>query len=319
MTLRLIVGIISAILLVIPAASHDADLLPNPHGINGIMLWTEPDCQGIPASTIFNETNLAKNISNACLSRSFKLFRPLQGYEQLDISISQQLGSWYPYEDQLSVHSLPCTSFIQSYFPINGSNHCYNTPPFTCHRLWVNDGLPLDLRAPAASSNFVLPPSFPLITPSSCNSPSSAVASSNTIPSPTPTPPKSTTSPQISLSNQVHTVLVNTSSTLFTPRSLDNIPSGHAIQFQSNQPFQLVKTSSNNTCQLVHSGPAGVILDYNVTSQTPTWFYACAATDKVCHCNHGEYFTLNLGGLLTDILSLWVKLKPGTKTLIRDI
>ncbi|KAH2761560.1 hypothetical protein KXW10_000382 [Aspergillus fumigatus] len=72
------------------SVSFDPDYTPDPHAVNGIIAWTEPNCQGIAASTIFNGSTLAKNISNVCLARSFQLLRPLRNQEQLDISITQE-------------------------------------------------------------------------------------------------------------------------------------------------------------------------------------------------------------------------------------
>lgn len=40
--------------------SFDVDYTPNSYGVNGIIAWTEPNCQGIAASTIFNGSTLAK-------------------------------------------------------------------------------------------------------------------------------------------------------------------------------------------------------------------------------------------------------------------
>lgn len=144
---------------------------PVPSEINGIITFTEPNCQGIAALTIFNGTTLSKNISNACLSQSFELLRPLQDQEQLDISITQDLDLWY--EGQSSMKSLSCTSFIQSYFPVNKSEGCHNTPPFTCHRLWINHGLKSELRGPKVFKTWTLPSPLPTIVPSACFAPSS--------------------------------------------------------------------------------------------------------------------------------------------------
>ncbi|KAL4935872.1 hypothetical protein BDV06DRAFT_206060 [Aspergillus oleicola] len=94
------------------AISEDAGDYLGSYGINGMMLWTEPNCHGIPASTIFNNTTLGQNISNTCLSQSFKLLRPLYREEQLDISIAPQPDLWAAIESQLLANNLGCTSFI---------------------------------------------------------------------------------------------------------------------------------------------------------------------------------------------------------------
>lgn len=103
--------------------------------------WTESNCQGEIAFTTFDNISFARNISNAYVSRSFKISRPLQGQEQLDISVARELETWFSDKDQLSSNSSSCDHFQQSYFAFNGSTDCHNTPDFTCHRLWINPGL----------------------------------------------------------------------------------------------------------------------------------------------------------------------------------
>lgn len=180
-TLSLIILILYV--LVAQTVSFDVDYTLDPYTVNGIIAWTEPNCQGIAASTIFNGSTLAKNISNVCLARSFQLLRPLQGQEQLDISITQEPSLWHPYER--GVNSLPCTSFIQSYFPINGSDRCYNTSPFTCHRMWINYGLDPALRVSKLSTTWAFLSTLPTIIPSACFLPSStSISASSTTSSP---------------------------------------------------------------------------------------------------------------------------------------
>lgn len=163
--------------LVTHTTSYGMNYTPVPSEINGIITWTEPNCQGTAALSIFNGTTLSRNISNACLSLSFELLRPLQDQEQLDISISHDLDSWYPYEGQSSTKSLSCTSFIQSYFPVNETEGCHNTPPFTCHRLWINHGLNSALRGPKIFKSWNLPSPLPTTVPSACFAPSSTTMS----------------------------------------------------------------------------------------------------------------------------------------------
>ena len=103
--------------------------------------WDQQNCQGNSAWTKFDNHVLARNLSNAQVSHSFKLNRTLEGKEQLDISVTNRFNSWYPDKDQLSANSSSCTNFWQSYYATNGSTACHNTPPFTCHRLWNNPGL----------------------------------------------------------------------------------------------------------------------------------------------------------------------------------
>ncbi|KAL4960570.1 uncharacterized protein BDV14DRAFT_182285 [Aspergillus stella-maris] len=147
-------------LLVLGANSADHASL---YGVNGVQIWTEKDCQGIPASMVFNDTTLASNISNRCVSQSFRLLRPLQGKEQFDISITPGLGSD---NKDYGINGLGCTSFVKSYFAINGTKGCHNTPPFTCHRLWVNSDLEPDLEGPIHYSTPLH--TWPLMIPSSC-------------------------------------------------------------------------------------------------------------------------------------------------------
>jgi hypothetical protein len=93
----------------------------------------------------FNDTPpyyISKNVSNAMMSQSFRLDnRGLQGQEQLDFSVTLDLVSWYPGEDQYSTNDSSCARFLQSYTALNGSTACHNTAIFTCHRLWINPGL----------------------------------------------------------------------------------------------------------------------------------------------------------------------------------
>ncbi|KAL4927725.1 uncharacterized protein BDV17DRAFT_265646 [Aspergillus undulatus] len=296
------------ILLIDTAISEDAGNYLDLYGVNGIMLWTEPNCQGIPASTIFNDTTLGQNISNACISQSFKLLRPLHGEEQLDISIAPQLDLWTSIEGQSSANSLGCTSFIQSYFPMNESGGCHNTPPFTCHRLWINSGLSLSLRGPLASSTLSSSQVWPLIVPPSCDtsaghadsSPSKTLSRSE-MPFPRETTPRETTPPSKTplsshSASRVHTVQVNGSfSGLFEPRQLHNIPVGDIISFQSHGIFQLINTTLENMCEVVHRSPTGTRLEYRVTGTEPAWFFGCPPMGYNCLCNQDTHFALNPG------------------------
>jgi hypothetical protein len=103
--------------------------------------WNTSNCTGTHTWTEFSDTVLARNISNWQISRSFKLSRPLQGQEQLDLSEATNVSSWYHNADQLSYNSSSCTRFLQTYYASNGTTTCHSTPPFTCHRLWNNPGL----------------------------------------------------------------------------------------------------------------------------------------------------------------------------------
>lgn len=107
-----------------------------------LLAWARPDCQGSPAWTDFDDISFARNVSNIFVARSFRLNRTLEGQEQLDISVTSNYSTWYPDKDQMSYNSSSCTAFWQSYYASNGSTACHNTPPFTCHRLWNNPGLP---------------------------------------------------------------------------------------------------------------------------------------------------------------------------------
>lgn len=277
-------------------------------------MWTEPDCKGIPASTILDHTNFAKNISNICLSRSFKLFRPLQGQEQLDISITQKLSLWHSNNDQLSMDGLSCTDFIQSYFPLNGSGNCYNTLPFTCHRLWENSGLADDLKAPEEFRTWSLPSPLPLLIHSSCLRVKSLIPSLEPLSTPAPVkPPASSSSSPAPASSEandpqhtpdtdmerVHTVDGSTSK-LFNPTYLDDIPRGHVIKFQSNESFQLINSTFDDRCAPVHEFSTGIELFYNVTGTEPVWFFACPHRGTLCHCNQDTHFALNPGDQLQE-------------------
>ncbi|KAL2801516.1 hypothetical protein BJX63DRAFT_417230 [Aspergillus granulosus] len=264
----------------------------NSAGINGITIWTERDCQGVPASTIFNGTTISQNISNACLSQSFKLARPLQGQEQFDISITLQPDLWRSF----SVNNQSCTSFIQSYFPTNGSDDCHNTPPFTCHRLWINDGLPLELSGPVVSSASSLPSTWSSDTPSSCYT-HSLIPTHNTSSHITESPTKSHETPsQTTGLNQIHTVQVKgRESASFDPISLDSIPTGHTISFQSNESFQLIRETLDDPCAPKREFKLGTELSYKINETGPVWFSACLARDMFCICNKDTHFALNPG------------------------
>ncbi|KAL4781051.1 hypothetical protein BJX76DRAFT_350471 [Aspergillus varians] len=310
-------------LLPICAALYSERGFSNPHAINGMVLWTDSDCRGIPASTIFNFTTFAQNISNTCVSRSFSLFRPLRGEEQLDILVIQEPGATY---SNTLLNNLACTDFIQSYFPINESKSCYNTPPFTCHRLWSNPGLAEELRMTELFKNWTLPSLLPVFVPSSCsqtNSRPSLEPLSTLFPTASPelfnspsglTASKSKTfSPNL---EQVHTVQINgTSSALFNPAYLDNVPSGHIIKFQSDAPFNLINSTLDKPCRRVHEFLTCNELYYNVTGTEPVWFFACPPRGTLCYCNRDTHFALNPGGLLQPFResiqhSNWVITRP---------
>ncbi|RDH38295.1 hypothetical protein BDQ94DRAFT_156325 [Aspergillus welwitschiae] len=104
--------------------------------------WAGPNCQGETAYTHFTDSYYGRNLSNALVSRSFKLSRALHGKEQLDISVTRNFDTWYADKDQLSRNDSSCQIFVQTYYAVNGSTACHNTPKFTCHRLWTNTGLP---------------------------------------------------------------------------------------------------------------------------------------------------------------------------------
>ncbi|KAE8155413.1 hypothetical protein BDV40DRAFT_294341 [Aspergillus tamarii] len=128
----------------LPALRTPTDRLQELRAPLRLDAWDSPNCQGNPAFTVFSDAVLSRNISNIQVSRSFKLNRTLEGQEQLDISITNDLITWRPNQDQLSPNSSSCTTFWQTYYASNGSKECHNTPPFTCHRLWNNPGLPYD-------------------------------------------------------------------------------------------------------------------------------------------------------------------------------
>jgi hypothetical protein len=107
-----------------------------------LIAWEKLNCIGDFGVTAFTDSVLARNISNAIVSRSFRLNRTLIQQEQLDISITNNVTSWFSNKDQLSYESSSCSNFWQTYYAVNGTTSCYNTPPFTCHRLWNNPGLP---------------------------------------------------------------------------------------------------------------------------------------------------------------------------------
>jgi hypothetical protein len=115
---------------------------PSPNGSITLYAWTMPNCKGEWAQTEFDSVTFTKNNSNFYLSRSFKLSRPLEGQEQLDLSLAIDLSSWNSTKSlALKSPNPACDSFEQTYFALNGSADCHNTPAFTCHRIWINPGL----------------------------------------------------------------------------------------------------------------------------------------------------------------------------------
>ncbi|KAL4889241.1 hypothetical protein BDV59DRAFT_119734 [Aspergillus ambiguus] len=102
-----------------------------------VRVWDSPNCTGRPSSTIIDSTNLAKNISTYYRPLSFELKRPLRDNEQLDLSVTFDLGDFLPRQGSNS----SCADFLESYTADNGTTDCHNTPVFTCHRLWLNPGL----------------------------------------------------------------------------------------------------------------------------------------------------------------------------------
>ncbi|OJZ79687.1 hypothetical protein ASPFODRAFT_54812 [Aspergillus luchuensis CBS 106.47] len=103
--------------------------------------WAEPNCQGGDTAITFTDNFYGRSLSIVLVSRSFKLSRALQGEEQLDISVTRNFDTWYADKDQFSMNDSSCQTLVQTYYAVNGSTACHNTPKFTCHRLWTNPGL----------------------------------------------------------------------------------------------------------------------------------------------------------------------------------
>ncbi|KAL4869115.1 hypothetical protein BDV12DRAFT_185354 [Aspergillus spectabilis] len=116
-------------------------IVASAYGLLKLEAWSLNNCSGDLAFTIFDDVSFTKNISNWRPSYSFQLSRELQGQEQLDLSLTGNLASWYANKDQLSTNSSSCEIFLQTYTAENGSTICHAVPQFTCHRLWVNSGL----------------------------------------------------------------------------------------------------------------------------------------------------------------------------------
>jgi hypothetical protein len=317
MASTLLIRILFFVLSITQATSYGEEHVQNMYSNNGIMLWTEPDCKGIVASTIFNGSALGKNISNTCIARSFRLRRPLYGQEQLDISILGQANSWNQRTNQNLGDDLACTSFIQSYFAVNGSGGCFNTPRFTCHRLWMNDGLSSDLEGLVAPSLALFSSSpFPLITPSSCyraTSTTPGIIESPSIPQVSPTPLSRRLSSQ-QQSSMIHTVrITGDSAAPFDPMYLDRIDPGQRIKFDSKSPFRLMKSTTDSPCQPESNGSNK--LYYNITESEPVWFYTCPGATRDCNCHQEKHFALNSVKLLesvTEILSRMISALPTT-------
>ncbi|KAL3492057.1 hypothetical protein BJX62DRAFT_224875 [Aspergillus germanicus] len=268
------------VLSITQATLYGEERVQNMYSNNGIMLWTEPDCKGIVASRIFNESTLGKNISNTYIARSFRLRRPF-------------------------------------YFAVNGSGGCFNTPRFTCHQLWMNKGLSSDLEGLVAPSLALFSSSpFPLITASACyetTSTTPGTIESPSIPQVSPTPLSHGLSSQ-QHSSMIHTVqITGNSAAPFDPMYLDQINPGQRIKFDYKSPFHLIKSTTDSPCQPKSNGSNK--LYYNVTESEPVWFYTCPGTTRDCNCHQEKHFALNSGKLLesvTDILFRIISALPTT-------
>ena len=89
-----------------------------------LIAWEKFNCVGDFGVTEFAELVLARAISNAIVSRSFRLNRTLMQQEQLDISITDNFTSWYSCKDQLPYESSSCSKFWQTYYTVNGTTAC---------------------------------------------------------------------------------------------------------------------------------------------------------------------------------------------------
>lgn len=100
-----------------------------------LIAWENLNCTGDFGATHFTDSVLARNISNSLVSRRFKLSCALADQEQLDRSVTKNFTPWYSNKDQLLYESSSCSKFWQTFYAVNGSTVCYNTPLFTSHRL----------------------------------------------------------------------------------------------------------------------------------------------------------------------------------------
>jgi hypothetical protein len=76
--------------------------------------WKESDCSGQNfAFSLFDDVDVgfARNVSNLFAARSFKLSRPLQCQEQLDISATLEPDTWFPNKDQYSLKQIVMRPF----------------------------------------------------------------------------------------------------------------------------------------------------------------------------------------------------------------
>jgi hypothetical protein len=60
-----------------------------------ILEWAEGNCPGEITYATFDNVSFARDISNVYVSRSFMLSSPLQGLEQLDISVTCEFETWF--------------------------------------------------------------------------------------------------------------------------------------------------------------------------------------------------------------------------------
>ena len=83
-----------------------------------------------------------RNISNGVIAQSVKFSRLLRTQEQFDISVISDLRLLDGVDYLHGVDpSVSCTNFVRSFTSADNVIECINVPKFTCHRVWVNNGI----------------------------------------------------------------------------------------------------------------------------------------------------------------------------------
>ena len=153
----------------------------------------------------------------------------------------------------------------------------------TLHRLWSSSGLAEELRMTELFKNWKLPSVLPVFVSYSCSQtklrpsfePSSTpfpTASAELFSSPSGTTGSKST---VFYLEQLHTVPVKgSSSAVFNPAYLDNVPSGHGNRVSVDTPFDLTNSTLDEPCRRVYEFLPCNELYYHVTGTEPVWFFA---------------------------------------------
>ncbi|KAL3470035.1 hypothetical protein BJX99DRAFT_264632 [Aspergillus californicus] len=120
-----------------PNAPHDTRATPTVPGDIQIFKYSEANCGGnfVIHYYVRGMHYEAQDQVDKQVVRSFRLGRRLEGNEQLDFSVTGDLGHFGGFQDPRR-----CERYLQSFFARDGpgADACVNVSPSTCHRLWWN-------------------------------------------------------------------------------------------------------------------------------------------------------------------------------------